>query len=149
MATGASLDLMQDWFLVSLLWNQLAASIKKWLDQPLLSTPHLCLPRDKSVLPAGLWLALAGFLNPARIIIRNWKNISTPCCEYWIEPTAVKASHQLTNWKSLRWHSVKCRAASSVLVIVGIIMLYLGLNRKYWKADTHCWFSSFLGLWWQ
>lgn len=40
-------------------------------------------------------LARAGFLNAARIILRNWKNTNTPCYKDWIELMMVTASYEL------------------------------------------------------
>lgn len=74
---------------------QVVVTNEEWLDQPLPCKPHFCLLGDKSELRVGLknaqlGLALAGFINATRMILRN-----IPDYKDWIEFMTVTASYDL------------------------------------------------------
>lgn len=97
---GTFLHLMWDCPLVSPFWAQVIRTMEEWLDQPLSSSPRLCLLGDRTELPSRLpkaqfGSALVGFLTAAKIILRKWKSTSAPSHKDWIELMTSTASYEL------------------------------------------------------
>ena len=95
---GTFLYLMWDCSLFSPFWAQVIGTMEEWLEQPLPSSARLCLLGYQTVLTnwhtkAQFGLALAGFLNAAKVILRKWKSTSTPCCKDWFALMTSTASY--------------------------------------------------------
>lgn len=94
---GTFLHLMWECPLVSPFWDQVIKTIEEWLEQSLPNSPRFCLLGDKTVLTVGLTkgqFGLAGFLNAARIILRQYSTVM-PCHKDWMELMTNTASYEL------------------------------------------------------
>lgn len=98
-SVGTFLHLMWDCPLVSPFWTQVLGTMEELLEQPLPSSPRLCLLGDRTLTPeltkVQFGLALAGFLTAAKVILRKWKSTSAPCYKDWMELMTNTASYEL------------------------------------------------------